>query len=141
MILARRKFLSSSAALMSFVLLSGCRHTVSPGSPALVFRQGETGCGAGDDSEILGGPGIVRFSGAMTTPDPCHRLEAMLESVNDRLIVHITAQSSLGPDGFCIKCVGRAAYSGEIAGLRPGRYSVRILHGQREIKEATAIVS
>ncbi len=138
---ARRQFLRSSVALTGLFLLTGCRHTVNFGSPKLVFRQGETGCGAGDGSEILGGPGLVRFSGAMTTPDPCHRLDAMLESVNDRLIVHIMAQSSLGPDEFCIKCIGRAAYSGEIAGLRPGRYSVSIFHGQQKIQEATVVVS
>lgn len=137
---ARREFLRSSVALTGLFLLSGCRHTVNLGPATLVFRQGETGCGAGDSSEILGGPGLIRFSGAMTTPDPCHRLEAMLESVNDLLIVHITAQSSLGPDEFCVKCIGRAAYSGEIVSVRPGRYTVKIRHGEREVKEATVTI-
>jgi hypothetical protein len=114
---------------------------VQIGSPTLLFRQGETGCGTGDgSSEIIGALGMIRFSGAMTTPDPCHHLEAMLESTNDLLIVHITARSALGPDEFCVKCIGRAAYSGEIAGLRKGHYTVRILHSEREIKRATVIV-
>ncbi|MCS6903519.1 MAG: twin-arginine translocation signal domain-containing protein, partial [Candidatus Bipolaricaulota bacterium] len=101
--LSRRGFLKASLGLTGLALLSGCRHTVQIGSPALVFRQGETGCGTGDgESEIVGAVGVIRFSGAVTTPDPCHRLEAMLESANDLLIVQITARSSLNPNEFCV---------------------------------------
>lgn len=132
----RRQFLCASGALLGLALLSGCRHTVQIGSPTLIFRQGDMSCGTGDgESEIVGAVGMIRFSGAMTTPDPCHRLEAMLEHANDLLIVHITARSSLKPNEFCIKCLGRATYSGEITGLRAGRYRVRILHGERQIVE------
>jgi hypothetical protein len=122
--------------------LSGCRHTVHIGSPVLTFHQGEASCGAGaDDALVQAGPGFVRFSGRMTMPDPCHQLEAVLETTNpSEFVVHIAAITPKPSDGFCIKCIGQAAYSGEIVNVRPGQYTVRIRHSEREIKRAIVTV-
>ncbi|MCX8103411.1 MAG: hypothetical protein N3E42_03080 [Candidatus Bipolaricaulota bacterium] len=138
--LSRREFLGSSLALTGLVLVGGCRHMVDVGSPVLSFRQGQASCGAGaDDAQVQAGPGVIRFSGRMTMPDPCHQLDAMLETKNSELIVHI---SVIAPkEGFCIKCVGQAPYDGEIVSVRPGQYTVGIRHGGREITRARVTVS
>lgn len=139
--LSRREFLGSSLALTGLALLGGCRHTVDVGSPVLSFHQGEASCGAGvDDAQIQAGPGVIRFSGQMTMPDPCHHLDAMLETKNSELIVHIAAIAPKSPESFCIKCIGQAPYDGEIVSVRPGQYTVKIRHGDLEIKRAAVTV-
>jgi hypothetical protein len=115
---------------------------VDIGSPVLSFHQGQAGCGAGaDDAHVQAGPGAIRFSGRMTMPDPCHQLDAMLETKSSELIVHISAIAPKPSDSFCIKCIGQAPYDGEIIGVRPGQYTVRIRHGELEIKRANVTVS
>lgn len=137
--LSRREFLGSSLALL--VLLEGCRHTEDVGSPVLSFHQGQASCGAGaDDAQVQAGPGVIRFSGRMTMPDPCHQLDAMLETKSSELIVHISAIAPKPSESFCIKCIGQAPYDGEIVGVRPGQYTVRIRHGELEIKRASVTV-
>ncbi len=139
--LSRRRFLSSSLALMALTALGGCRHSVSVGPPVLSFHQGEASCGAGvDEAQIHGVPGAIRLSGRMTMPDPCHRLEAMLETKNSELIVHVSAIAPKDPDIICIKCIGQAPYEGEITGLAPGQYTVRIRHGELEVKRSLVAV-
>lgn len=139
--LSRRELLSSSLALAGLAVLSSCRHTVDIGSPVLSFHQGEAGCGAGaDDAQVQAAQGIVRFSGRMTMPDPCHQLDAMLETKNSELIVHISAIAPKPSDSFCVKCIGQAPYEGEIISVRPGQYTVRIRHGALEIKRANVTV-
>jgi hypothetical protein len=141
--LSRREFLSSSLALAGLVALSSCRHTVDIGSPVLSFHQGEASCGAGaDDAHVQAGPGVIRFSGRMTMPDPCHQLDAMLETTNpSEFIVHITAIAPKPSEGFCIKCIGQAPYDGEIVSVPPGQYTVKIRHDGREVKQARVAVS
>lgn len=140
--LSRRRFLRSSLALTGLALLPGCRHTVNVGPPVFTFHQGDTGCGAGaDDAQVQAGSGSIKFSGTMTMPDPCHQLEAMLETTNpSEFVVHITAITPKPSEGFCIKCIGQAAYSGEIVNVRPGQYTVRIRHSELEIKRAVVTV-
>nr|BAL58656.1 hypothetical protein HGMM_OP2C204 [Candidatus Acetothermum autotrophicum] len=139
--MSRREFLGSSLALTALALLEGCRHTVDIGSPVLSFHQGQASCGAGaDDAQIQGGPGVIQFSGRMTMPDPCHQLDAMLETKNSELIVHITAIAPKPSEGFCIQCIGQATYDGEIVSVRPGQYTVKIRHGALEIKRASVTV-
>ncbi len=140
--LSRRGFLSSSLALAGLAVLVGCRHTVDIGSPVLSFHQGQASCGAGaDDAQVQAGPGVIRFSGRMTMPDPCHQLDAMLETKNSELIVHISAIAPKPSEGLCIQCLGQAPYEGEIISVRPGQYTVRIRHGELEIKRANVRVS
>ncbi len=140
--LSRRGFLSSSLALAGLAVLGGCRHTVDIGSPVLSFHQGQASCGAGaDDAQVQAGPGVIRFSGRMTMPDPCHQLDAMLETKNSELIVHISAIAPKPSEGLCIQCLGQAPYEGEIISVRPGQYTVRIRHGELEIKRANVRVS
>ncbi len=142
MMLSRRAFLSSSLALTGLAVLGGCRHTVDIGSPLLSFHQGQSSCGAGtDDAQVQAGPGVIRFSGRMTMPDPCHQLDAMLETKNSELIVHISALAPKPSESFCVKCIGQAPYDGEIVSVRPGQYTVRIRHDGREIKQARVRVS
>ncbi|MFN4218664.1 MAG: hypothetical protein ACK4HB_05225 [Candidatus Bipolaricaulia bacterium] len=139
--LSRREFLSASLALAGLTVLSSCRHTVDIGSPVLSFHQGQASCGAGaDDAYVQAGPGVIRFSGRMTMPDPCHQLDAMLETKNSELIVHISAIAPKPSEGFCIKCIGQAPYDGEIVSVRPGQYTVRIRHEGQEIKRARVTV-
>lgn len=140
--LTRRALLRSSAALVALAALGGCRHTVDVGSPVLSFHQGEANCGVGaDDVQVQAASGLVRFSGRMTMPDPCHRLQAMLETRGQTFIVHITVEAPKTSDGFCIKCIGQAPYEGEIVSVRPGRYTVRIRHAEREVKVSEVAVS
>lgn len=73
-------------------------------------------------------------------PDPCHQLDAMLETKNSELIVHISAIAPKPSEGFCIKCIGQAPYDGEIVSVRPGQYTVRIRHEGQEIKRARVTV-
>ena len=139
--LSRREFLSSSLALAGLAVLSSCRHTVDVGSPVLSFHQGQASCGAGaDDAQVQAGPKMIKFSGRMTMPDPCHQLDAMLETKNSELIVHISTIAPKPSDILCIKCVGQAPYDGEIVSLRPGQYTVRIRHGALEVRRAIVTV-
>lgn len=73
-------------------------------------------------------------------PDPCHQLDAMLETKNSELIVHISAIAPKSSDSFCVKCIGQAPYDGEILSVRPGQYTVKIRHEGREIKRTTVTV-
>lgn len=138
--LSRREFLSSSLALMGIVLLEGCRENVD--SPMLSFHQGEASCGVGlDEAQVQADRGVVRFSGRMTMPDPCHQLNAMLEVKSSELVVHISVVAPKpSDDGFCVKCIGQAPYDGEIVNVRPGQYTVAIRHGEREIRRARVTV-
>ncbi len=139
--LSRREFLGSSLALTGLVLVGGCRHAVDIGSPMLSFHQGAASCGAGvDDAQVQAGPGVIRFSGRMTMPDPCHQLDALLEIKNPELIVHITARAPKSSENVCIQCVGQAPYDGEIVGVRPEQYTIVIRHGEREITRAKVTV-
>ena len=139
--LSRREFLSASLALAGLAVLSSCRHTVNIGSPVLSFHQGQAGCGVGaDNAHVQAGPGVIRFSGRMTMPDPCHQLDAMLETKNSELIVHISAIAPKSSDSFCIKCIGQAPYEGEIISVPPGEYTVKIRHGELEITRANVTV-
>ncbi len=139
--LSRRRFLRSSIALTGLWALSGCRQTVEIDSAVLTFQQGAASCGAIDDVQVQAGAGSIKFSGTMTMPDPCHQLEAMLETTNpSEFVVHITAITPKPSEGFCIKCIGQAAYGGEIVSVRPGQYTVRIRHSEREVKRAIVTV-
>ncbi len=139
--LSRREFLSSSLALTSLVLLEGCSHSEDVGSPMLSFHQGEASCGVGlDDAQVHADTGVIKFSGRMTMPDPCHQLDAMLEAKNSELIVHISVIAPKPSEGFCIQCIGQAPYDGEIVNLRPGQYTVTLRHGEREIRKAQVTV-
>ncbi len=139
--LSRREFLSSSLALASLVWLGGCYHSEDVSSPMLSFHQGEASCGVGlDDAQVQADTGVIKFSGRMTMPDPCHQLNAMLEVRNSELIVHISVIAPKPSDGFCIKCIGQAPYDGEIVNLRPGQYTLAIRHGEREIRKARVTV-
>lgn len=139
--LSRRRFLRSSIALTGLWALSGCRQTAEIDSAVLTFQQGAASCGAIDDVQVRASSGSIKFSGTMTMPDPCHQLEAMLETTNpSEFVVHITVITPKPSEGFCIKCIGQAAYGGEIVNVRPGQYTVRIRHGEREVKRATITV-
>ena len=139
--LSRREFLSASLALAGLAVLSSCRHTVNIGSPVLSFHQGQASCGTGaDDAHVQGGPGVIKFSGRMTMPDPCHQLDAMLETKNSELIVHISAIAPKSSDIFCVQCIGQAPYEGEIISVPPGEYTVKIRHGELEIARANVTV-
>ncbi len=137
--LSRREFLSSSLALMGIVLLEGCRENVD--SPMLSFHQGEASCGAGlDDAQVQADTGVIKFSGRMTMPDPCHQLNATLEVRDSELIVHISVIAPKPSEGFCVKCIGQAPYDGEIVNLRPRQYTVAIRHGEREVRRVRVMV-
>lgn len=137
--LSRREFLSSSLALMGIVLLEGCRENVD--SPMLSFHQGEASCGAGlDDAQVQADTGVIKFSGRMTMPDPCHQLNATLEVRDSELIVHISVIAPKPSEGFCVKCIGQAPYDGEIVNLRPRQYTVAIRHSEREIRRVRVTV-
>ncbi len=139
--LSRRRFLRSAIALTGLWALSGCRQTVESDSAVLTFQPGAASCGARDDVRVQAGAGSIEFSGTMTMPDPCHQLEAMLEITKpSEFVVHITAITPKPSEGFCIKCIGQAAYSGEIVNVRPGQYTVRIRHSEREVKRAMVTV-
>ncbi|MDW8031518.1 MAG: hypothetical protein RMJ29_06875 [Candidatus Bipolaricaulota bacterium] len=139
--LSRRELLRSSLTLMGLVLLGGCRRGEDLGSPMLSFHHGEAHCGVGlDDARVQAEAKGIRFSGQMTTPDPCHRLEAVLEVKNSELIVHISAVSEKAPDRVCIQCLGQVPYTGEIVNVRPGQYTVKIYHDKREIKSAPVTI-
>lgn len=139
--LSRREFLGSSLALMGLVLLEGCHPSEDVGSPMLSFHQRGASCGAGlDDAQVQADTGVIKFSGRMTMPDPCHELDAMLEIKNSELIVHISAVAPKPSDGFCIKCIGQASYDGEIVNVRPGQYTVKIYHSEREIRRARVTI-
>ncbi len=141
--LSRRKFLSTALALTGLAMLPSCRSPVDTGSPVLSFRQGDASCGGGpDDAHVQVGPGSIRFSGHMTMPNPCHRLDAMLEITRpSELIVHISAIAPKDPNSMCIQCIGSASYQGEITGMRAGQYTVSIRHRGLEIKRAVVTVS
>lgn len=137
--LSRREFLSSSLALMGIVLLEGCRENVD--SPMLSFHQGEASCGAGlDDAQVQADTGVIKFSGRMTMPDPCHQLNATLEVRDSELIVHISVIAPKHSEGFCVKCIGQAPYDGEIVNLRYRQYTVAIRHGEREVRRVRVTV-
>lgn len=72
-----------------------------------------------------GGTGAADFGGSMQTPTPCYDLTATNEVGNGRIMVTITAV----PTGEgCIQVIASQNYTGQVMGLSPGRYSLRVMH-------------
>lgn len=120
------------------LFLGGCESFVDIGNPTLSFKPLRSRCRSfGDSASISADHGKIRFSGAMITPTPCHKLEAELGISSRTLTVHITAVAEPGP---CIQVLGCLRYRGRIEGLKAGTYTVKILHGDKPVAQQRVIV-
>lgn len=73
----------------------------------------------------MGMQGAARFGGSMQTPTPCYDLKAENEVVRGRIEVTVTATPL---EGGCIQVIAYNNYTGEVTGLAPGRYALRVTH-------------
>jgi len=121
-------------------LLGGCESFVDIGTPTLSFKQRKSRCRSSEDSaSISADHGKIRFSGAMITPTPCHQLSAELERNRRTLTIKITAVPP-SPEVVCIQVLGCLRYRGGIEGLKAGVYTVKILHGSKQVAQKRVIV-
>lgn len=122
--------------------LQSCEALWNPGPslPLLSFEQLGGSCAAAEEEEatLQGGKGKITFSGAVRTPTPCFDLEAELltmrcgptERCPNTYEIAITSKAR---EGYCIECLGRVSYRGELRRLTPGTYNIRISHDGRPV--------
>ncbi|MGQ9602479.1 MAG: hypothetical protein ACUVUT_07420 [Candidatus Bipolaricaulia bacterium] len=143
--LTRRQFLKTSGLLSLGVLLSlqSCESlwnpNPEPSQPVLIFEQLSSGCASEEEEATLqGGKGKITFEGQVATPTPCYDLAAELvvmrcgptERCPNTYEIAITSKAQ---EGYCIECLGRASYRGELRHLAPGTYHIGITHDGRHV--------
>lgn len=93
----------------------------------------ETGCttgrvGTGRGQLVSQREGTVTVEGSLVTSTPCH--DAVLNGVNYRdgeLALAVAAESNLGPEEYCVQCVGEISYEATVSvaeGVEVERVSV-----------------
>ncbi|MEA1959272.1 MAG: hypothetical protein U9N44_06405 [Chloroflexota bacterium] len=92
----------------------------------LTFESLEGGCAGIAESylNIYHEDGTLRFEGAVITPDPCHRLEAVMDLSNIDDVycnlyatVNITAVPDTDAGEACVQCIGAVFFAGEVGSL------------------------
>ena len=112
-------------------------------TPGLFFDYSAGSCAySEEEAQIFVWGDEVLFSGSVTTPTPCYRLDAELIfppafSNPPLLVVDITPRVM---PGVCVQCIGSIPFTGEIKNLDPGEYDVAIYCQGRLIAEETVEV-
>lgn len=107
----------------------GMSQDVSIGSSEIVESDGS--CGSGNDASVSFEEGVIRVTGKIKAPDPCHRAEldeVTYDSSSGELSVAVTA---IDEGGMCSQCLAAIEYEAEIRYEGPAPATVRVSHGTK----------
>lgn len=105
------------------------RIEASPLAPELARAESGAALETGQDA--------IRVRRMIAVPDPCHSLEANLTRIEGDLRLWITTRPA---EEACAPEEAYLSYTAEIEGLRPGRYNLRVIHGQHGVWRGTETV-
>lgn len=119
-----------TAACIALLLLAACGSSTSPERERPPFSVGlvnspEAPEGATNPPTVRVREGGLEVLGIISTPSPCHDIDASLERDGRRLAITVSAR---GRNVFCIAVLGAFAYSVDVGDLDPASYRVTVAH-------------
>jgi hypothetical protein len=69
--------------------------------------------------------GRISIRATLTGPDPCRTLEGELDQRERELTLRVSIRSN---SAVCVLVLGSFAYDAVIDGLRPGTYTLQVVH-------------
>lgn len=111
-------------AFLGLTLLSHCNGT---SGLALTWSQLEANCSTADvgTTNITASNNVIVLSGQISA-DPCATVTSNLTVEGS--IISINFVSTVEQTTICIECLGAIYFNGTISGLKPGNYTVQIVH-------------
>lgn len=79
------------------------------------------------EARVTTEPGNIVVEAALTAPDPCRDLGALVDTVGASLELRVVSQREADA-GMCAQVLTRYRYRASIMNLEPGRYRLRVLH-------------
>lgn len=118
--------------LLLLMIICGC---IGAAQSHLSFESGNGRCSDGPaefTSERIGSE--VRFSGAISTSNPCYDLSASHSVSGNTIQIDISAEYK---GGMCIMCTGAVPFEGSVTGLEDKEYLLVIAENGRALYEET----
>ena len=118
--------------LLLLVVIAGC---IGAAQTQLSFESGSGSCASGPaefNAERIGSE--VRFSGAISTSNPCYELSASHSVSGNTIQIDISAEYK---GGMCIQCTGTVPFEGNVTGLEGREYRLVIAENGRVLYEKT----
>lgn len=124
--------------LLGFIYAIGGDQSTKPSPEANLvgFNQVDASCGGPNadvslDAETTEtGDQLITVIGALSTPNPCYRVEGDLERMEDGLALQVISESE---GGMCVQCVGQVSYEAQIEAS--GFDNLAVYHDGQQIKQ------
>ena len=83
-------------------------------------------------------PGQVDIVGQIRTPNPCSTLASRISATDGTIVLTVTAQRS-GAD-VCIQVITVRDYRASVTSVKPGTYTLRVVHVYDEAQRQSEVV-
>ena len=131
--------------ILMAVALAACESTTAPAEPMRVqFAVTDSVQGAAAEGilpftpTVTVGKGQIDVFGHIRTPNPCSPLSSEVRRDDDTITFVVTAEH--GASAICAQVITVREYSAAIRNVKPGSYTLRVVHEYAELQRERDVV-